>query len=217
MLLVGNHTTLGVLDLPLMVLEIHSTRGRFVRGLAENAHYAVPGFRDLIRRLGAVRGTRANCRSLFDAGEAVLVFPGGGREVAKRKGEKYQLIWKERIGFAKLAIEAGAPIVPFAAVGAEESFDILIDADHPVLRPVRAAVEKLGGRWEIAPPLVRGIGPTVLPRRERYYFSFGEPIDTTRWAGKADDESARSLRDEVKYAVEGHLAALLDLRDSGKT
>jgi hypothetical protein len=38
----------------------------------------------------------------------VLVYPGGGREVAKRKGEKYQLLWKERVGFARLAIEAAA-------------------------------------------------------------------------------------------------------------
>jgi hypothetical protein len=31
---------------------------------------------------------------------------GPGREVAKRKGEKYELIWMERLGFPTLAIEA---------------------------------------------------------------------------------------------------------------
>jgi len=51
----------------------------------------------------------------------VLVFPGGAPEVNKRRGEKYQLMWKERIGFARLAIQYSYPIVPFAAVGAEES------------------------------------------------------------------------------------------------
>nr|HMS80226.1 hypothetical protein [Burkholderiaceae bacterium] len=33
------------------------------------------------------------------AGESVLVFPGGGREVFKHKGERYHLIWKNRPGY----------------------------------------------------------------------------------------------------------------------
>lgn len=133
-LLVGNHSTYAFVDMPLMFEEIHRVRGRFVRGLADHAHFVVPGWRDVLTRGGAVRGTRENCRVLLGAGEAVLVYPGGGREVAKRKGEKYQLLWKQRTGFARMAIEAGCPIVPFGAVGAEESYEILLDADHPVSR-----------------------------------------------------------------------------------
>lgn len=208
-LLAGNHTTLGVLDAPLMVHDIYRERGRWLRGLAETAHYRVPGVGELLGRVGAVRGTQANCRALLGNGEAVLVFPGGGREVAKRKDEKYQLMWKERLGFARLAIESGCPIVPFAAVGAEESFDIVMDADHPILAPARMVVERLGGRWELAVPLVRGIGPTPLPRRTPYYFSFGAPIETTRFQERPDaDVAARELRNEVRSSVEQQLAAL---------
>jgi hypothetical protein len=67
-----------------------------------------------------------------------------------------------------MAIEAGCPIVPFGAVGAEDSYDILIDADSPALAPIRGVVERLGGRPEIMPPLARGIGLTPLPRPERF-------------------------------------------------
>ncbi len=42
-------------------------------------------------------------RSVMQQGYSILVFPGGGREVLKRKGEAYQLIWKQRYGFLKLA------------------------------------------------------------------------------------------------------------------
>ena len=66
-LLVGNHTVFGLLDLPLMADEVNRSTGRFVRGLAENAHYRVPGWRDLLQRAGAVRGTRDNCRALLAA------------------------------------------------------------------------------------------------------------------------------------------------------
>ena len=212
-LLVGNHTVFGMLDMPLMLGEIHRVTGRFVRGMADHAHFAVPVWRDVLVRQGGVRGTRDNCRALLAAGEAVLVYPGGGREVAKRKGEKYQLLWKERVGFARLAIEAGCPIVPFGAVGAEESYDILLDADSPVLAPIRGLVERAGGRWELIPPLVRGLGPTLLPRPERFYFAFGEPIDSRAWAGQGED-GVRALRNEVRRAVQERIAFLLAERDA---
>lgn len=208
-LLVGNHTIFGMLDMPLMVEEINRSRGRFVRGLAEHAHYAVPGWRDLLTHAGAVRGTRENCRALLAGGEAVLVYPGGGREVAKRKDEKYQLIWKERTGFARLAIEAGCPIVPFGAVGAEDSYDILVDADNSAFAPIRGVVERLGGRWSIVPPVAKGIGPTPLPRPERFYFAFGEPIETRQWAGQDVDHAARAVRDQVRHSVENRIEFLL--------
>lgn len=212
-LLVGNHTLFGLLDLPLMADELDRSTGRFVRGLAEHAHYRVPGWRDLLQRAGAVRGTRENCRALLAGGEAVLVYPGGGREVAKRKGEKYELIWKERLGFARMAIEAGCPIVPFGAVGAEEAFDIVVDADHPLLSPLRLAVQRAGGRWELVWPLARGVGPTTLPRPERFYFAFGAPIPTSDWSGRAgDDAAARAVREAVKTSVEERIAFLLEQR-----
>lgn len=213
-MLVGNHSMFGLLDLPLMADQIRRDRGRFVRGLADHAHFAVPAWRDLLLRCGAVRGTRENCRALLSAGEAVLVYPGGGREVAKRKGEAHRLIWKQRMGFARMAIEAGCPIVPFGAVGADDSYDILIDADSPVLAPVRGVVERLGGRWELAWPLARGIGLTPLPRPERFYFAFGEPLDTTPWAGRHGEPSAlRAVRDRVRKAVESRIAFLLAERE----
>jgi 1-acyl-sn-glycerol-3-phosphate acyltransferase len=213
-LLVGNHTLFGLLDLPLMVDQIRRERGRFVRGLADHAHFAVPAWRELLLRFGAVRGTRENCRALLAGGEAVLVYPGGGREVAKRKGEAYRLIWKQRLGFARLAIEAQVPVVPFGAVGAEESYDILIDADSPVLAPVRGIVERLGGRWELMWPVARGVGLTPLPRPQRFYFAFGEPVAATQWSGHAEDPRAqRALRDRVHRAVEGRLKFALAERE----
>lgn len=213
-LLVGNHTLFGVLDAPLMVERIYRDRGRFVRSLAENAHYAIAPWSALLQRGGAVRGTRDNCRALLAAGETVLVFPGGGREVAKRKGEKYQLIWKQRTGFARMAIEAGCPIVPFGAVGAEECFDIVADADHRVFWPARRVVEGLGGRWELAFPLVRGVGPSLLPRPARFYFGFGAPIGTATLTGRLDqDAAAWTLREQIAAAVTGQIAMLQAERD----
>src|SRR5512144_2637637 len=115
-LAVANHTLMGVLDVPLLVIGLHDLKGVFLRALGDHLHFQVPLWRDLLIRFGTVEGTRENCHALMRAGESILVFPGGGREVFKHHGEKYRLIWKERAGFVRLAVEHGYAIVPLAAV-----------------------------------------------------------------------------------------------------
>ena len=215
-LFVGNHTLYGLIDVPMLGLEIYQKTGRPVRGLADHFHYAVPGWRRFLTRLGAVRGTRANCARLFEAGEQVIVFPGGAREVNRRKGEDYQLIWKQRIGFARMAIGHGVPIVPFASVGVDDMFEILVDASDVLDSPVGDCLRSagiLGQAWfrggDVIPSLARGKGPAGLPRFERQYFYFGAPIDTTRFAGLADDrDTCFALRDEVQRSIERGVEAL---------
>lgn len=219
-LLAGNHTVFGLLDIPMFALEIFHETGRRVRGLADHNHFALPVWRDLLLRLGAVRGTREECARLFQEGHAVLVFPGGGREVMKRKDEKYRLMWKERVGFARLAIEHGVPIVPFASVGVEDMFEIVSDAEDILRSPVGDLLDALGvtdQEWfrhgEVIPPLARGKGPIGLPRIERQYFLVGEPIDVTRYAGRhGDREACLALRSEVQSAVESQIGRLRELQ-----
>ncbi|MBJ8346736.1 lysophospholipid acyltransferase family protein [Antrihabitans sp. YC2-6] len=214
-LLVGNHSVLAFVDMPVMFLELERKTGRFPRGLADRLHFGIPGWRDLLTRMGAVEGTRDACREMLAAGEAVLVYPGGAREVAKRKNEKYQLIWKQRTGFARMAIEAGCPIVPFAAVGAEDSLDVVVDADSALYTPVKKIVERFGGRWDAAWPIVRGIGPTPLPRPQTLYFAFGEAIETAGFTD--DDHDVRVVRDRTKHAVEELIQTLLEQQAADRT
>lgn len=221
-LLTGNHTVYGLLDIPMLALELFEKTGRLVRGLGDHNHFALPVWRDLLRRIGAVRGTRENCARLLRRGEAVLVFPGGGREVFKHKGEKYQLVWKERVGFARLAIEHGVPIVPFASVGVEDMFEIVLDAEDllasPVgelLRALRISEQPWFRHGEILPPVARGTGPGGLPRIERQYFLFGPPIGTARFAGRHEDRAAcLELREEVAASVENGIARLRAIRSA---
>lgn len=212
-LLVGNHTVLGVLDSPLLCAELWE-RGILVRALGDHVHFKLPVWRDMLTAFGVVDGTRANTAELMRRGEQILVFPGGGREVAKRKGEKYKLIWKNRMGFARLAITHGYPIVPFAAVGVEEALDIIVDADSPLLAPTRLLVKKVLGTPDVA-PLVRGIGLTPIPRLERQYYWFGDAIQTTSVAGRGDDDVVvRTVREQTKVAIEKGIEFLLNEREN---
>jgi 1-acyl-sn-glycerol-3-phosphate acyltransferase len=210
-LVAGNHTVMGVLDVPLMLLGLYEQRGIRLRALGDHLHFAIPGWRDLLRLFGTIEGTPEGCRALMAAGESILVFPGGGREVFKRKGEKYRLLWGNRLGFVRLAIEHGYPIVPFAAVGAEECYDIVADAGDllRLLPPLRTLP-----RSDEIPPLVRGLAGSAVPRPERFYFHFGEPIETACLAGgQANARLCAAVRDEVRAAVEAGIVRLLAERD----
>jgi Family of unknown function (DUF5946) len=82
------------------------------------------------------------------------------------------------------------------------------------MRPARAVLKRVGLRDDMIWPLARGVGPTVLPRPERFYFSFGEPLETTRYGGRNEGgRAARGLRDRVKRAVEDQIAFCLDERE----
>lgn len=209
-LLVGNHTIFGVLDVPLLIAEIYKQQGILVRSLADHAHYDVPVWRRILDATGAVEGTRENCRRLMQNGEHVLVFPGGAREVSKRKGEQYQLTWKQRLGFCKMAIENGYNIVPFAAVGPDDMFDILIDADDVLSSPVGPAMKKMGLLKKEGPlrggdlimPMVRGLGLSTIPRPEKFYFAIGDEIDVSAYADQLDDKQAlMKLRKSVAMGI----------------
>jgi 1-acyl-sn-glycerol-3-phosphate acyltransferase len=208
-LLVGNHTTLGVFDVPFLVLDIYERTGVLVRSLGERQHYRVPLWRDLLTRFGTVSGTRENTRRLLESGQAVLVFPGGGREVARRRGDHYPLVWRERIGFARLALQFGYPLVPFSMIGVDEMWDVVADADHALYAPARALAKRLDIDPEMLFPIVRGLGPTPLPRPQRIYGRIAEPIDATRFGSAWEDAAgAAALRDEVREAVAGGIEDL---------
>ncbi len=63
-----------------------------------------------------------SCRHPFST--VYTVCTGGAREVHKRKGEGYKLFWPETPDFVRLASKCDAIIVPFAAVGADDAYDV---------------------------------------------------------------------------------------------
>lgn len=214
MLMVGNHTLYGMLDVPLMFAEIFRRRGIVLRPLADRAHYQIPAWRDLLSTFGVVEGNRENCAALMRAGEAILVFPGGAREVTKNRDEVYTLVWAARTGFARMAIQNGCPIVPFAAVGMDDALDIVVDRDDIMKSPLGPVLKRLGVRMDMIAPVTRGVGLTPFPRPHRLYFWFGEPIDVAPFARMPDDEGAWALREATKASVEQGIAEMLAVREA---
>lgn len=213
-LFVGNHTLFS-LDAPLMLSAIYSRHGVLLRALGDHMHFVIPGWGKAVRNSGGVDGTPENCAELMRQGQSILVFPGGAREVNRRKGEDYDLIWKQRTGFARLAVQHGYDIIPFASVGPNEIYKILVDANDIM---ASAPWRWLAGRTGLArrlrdgdllSPLVRGVGPSLLPRPQRFYFAFGERIPTAHLRSEQPDrDTLWAVRGQVEQAIRAMTAQL---------
>ena len=188
-LFVMNHS-LGGIEMPITIKVLYSQAGIYVRGLADHIHWSVPVWGPTLRMLGGVDGTRANCSALMEAGQSLLVYPGGAHEVFKGKAdEKYGLQWKERLGFARLAIKHGYPIVPCCCVGSEDMLEISRDLPLGFLRD------------GLTLPLIKPPHPKKL---QKLYFYFGTPILTAKFCGGdggADTAAATAVRDATRDAV----------------
>lgn len=216
LLFVGNHVVWSGVDIALFLAVLMREKGIRIRALGDRAHFQIPLWRKVVAAVGTVEGTRPNCARLMREGACILVYPGGAREVAKRRGEKYKLLWGNRLGFAKMALEHDCTIVPFATVGGEEMWDIRLDANDLLSSPVGPVVEKLLPRTDFLAPVVTGLAGTPIPKPVKMYFRFEPPIRTSEIVGDSEDERARLLRDRTKAAVEASLATLLTRREADR-
>jgi 1-acyl-sn-glycerol-3-phosphate acyltransferase len=223
-LYVSNHTILGVLDGYPFAIELYLKKGLVLRALADSNHYLIPGWKDLIKdRLGVVEASRENCSALMQRKDSLLVFPGGTKEICKKKGEQYILKWSDRKGFVRMAMQHGYDIIPVAAVGAEEAFTIVKDANDFLKTPFGkflkfiGVTEKYFKNGDLIPPQIKGVGETIIPRPVKLYFSFGKRISTKQFKKNfEDEESQNAVKKQVEDALQSQFAELFKTRDNDR-
>jgi len=210
-LLVGNHTASGS-EVLLITHFVRRAIGTWVRPLADRRFAATRGVGDLIAAYGGVVGAPETARELMRHNETILVFPGGGREAAKFKGEEYTLNWNGRSGFARVAVENDYPIVPVGLVGGDDVYKSLVTRDSVLGRLSQTIGTKLSGNANMTMPLMRGIGPTLIPRPQRMYLRFGEPLDTTKPNRVSTKDWVATVRKHTQQSLETILTDLLAVR-----
>ncbi|HEX4844296.1 MAG TPA: lysophospholipid acyltransferase family protein [Limnobacter sp.] len=212
-LLVGNHSIFAFADASLMVREIYKQHGIICRSLGLHEHFKIPLWGKLLANNGAVDGTRDNCRQMMLGGEHIVVYPGGGGEVMKRKGEQHRLRWKNRTGFAQMAIENNCTVVPFSTVGADDCYDLIFD-NHEIGQHAlgQLAIKISGLKGEEFPPLLKGLGPTLIPKPQRMYFKFHEPIEAGIYRSGNLEMDGLALRKQIESIVQEGIDELLALR-----
>jgi 1-acyl-sn-glycerol-3-phosphate acyltransferase len=195
---------------------------RFPRALGDRFLFSNRRVADALLKSGAVMGHPDVCSALMAAGQDVLVFPGGAYESVKPVSERYELQWQERLGFVKLAAQHGYTVMPFGLVGPDEFYGHLTEGRNLLESPLGRILTHLGilnegTRTDFLPPLPVGSLGTALPKPQRCYLGFGEPIDLSECKGKRlTKKRLYAIRDQVAGQIEDQLKDLLLRREQNR-
>jgi len=114
----GRHSTHNM-DIIALISRCWEVSGRVTRALF---HRLLMKMMPLLRYLGGVPGHRSSAVALLQSGFWCGVIPGGADEAMVGHENCYRVHWPaKRRGFARVAMESGALLVPFFTRNAEES------------------------------------------------------------------------------------------------
>jgi 1-acyl-sn-glycerol-3-phosphate acyltransferase len=198
-LIVANHWGTVPLDGAMLraAIRLEHPSGRDVRWLSEDFLYYLPFAGTFITRTGAVRACAENAARLLATDRCVVAFPEGVAGIRKLYRDRYRLQRFGRGGFVRLALRAGAPIIPCAIVGAEETGPMLFR-------------DELVARWSGSPtspsprPSPGWDRSDSSPRPTRWTFRFGEPLALDEYGPGAaeDDLLVARVGDHVRTTIQ---------------
>lgn len=202
-MLVANHGLFGQELSPLLVGAWDHAH-RPIRAIADHVLFATAIQRRVMESRGAAEGTPAVAHKLMTRGEIVYVCPGGAREALADAKDRYRLFWDGHYGFVRSAIRAGAPIVPMAILGHDETYAQIRTATEMKKTPLGRFIRRAFGEKYVT-PLYMGLGPIPLP--QRFHFSVGKPIEVPNDPERASDEATvEVLHGESQRALERLIA-----------
>lgn len=117
-MLIGNHSGGVALDAAMTMcsLILEADPPRLAHSMVEKFIPKLPFVSLLTQRCGQFTGLPQHAVRLLESDRLLLVFPEGAAGTAKLYPERYSLV-DFGTGFMRLALQTGAPIVPFAFLG----------------------------------------------------------------------------------------------------
>ena len=217
-LFIGNHAFMAV-DAALFHLYLYYDHGRYVKGLGDRRLFANEQYAAIAHAMGGVSGKAPIVERLMARGDDLLLYPGGAYESIKPPEARYQLQWKQRYGFVRLAAKAGYTVVPVASVGPDEYYDHAISSEAlfhsaPIRILKKAGILPEDLRPDLVPPIPSGMLGGPLPKPKTTYFSIGTPINLEEFKGRTlSAQKLSSLRRRFAKAIDTEIQGLLLRRE----
>ncbi len=123
-LLVVNHGIFG-LDAFILGALVYRHTGRLALWLADKNLWKTPVLASILDWVNAVPGTPDDAVARLRAGDLVVVYPGGIFDSYKHARDRHRLKWRGRAGFARVAMRAGAQVIPIAACGVDDMYRVI--------------------------------------------------------------------------------------------
>jgi 1-acyl-sn-glycerol-3-phosphate acyltransferase len=199
----ANHSGALPIDGALLKIATLKEHGRNPWMLAGDLVFRVPQVGSFVRRMGNARADPSETAELLEDGNLLAVFPEGYEGIGKGWANRYQLEPFGRGGFVKMALRAGAPLVPVGIVGAE--------GIYPMIANVRPLADTLALPYFPVTPTFPLLGPLgLIPLPAKCHVEFGAPIPTIDYSPEAADD--RALVRDLTERVRGTVQAMLDAR-----
>ena len=171
---------------------------RRVRVVGTEFFAQLPFVSHLFKRSGGAYAARPDAKWILDNDLMLGVFPEGVAGFQKPHTEAYQVKRFGRGGFAKLAGDAGAPIVPVAIVGSEDT--------HPVVMSSKALADVVKLIFPSQRVEEMGIWLNPLPLPVKWTIRFLEPIHVP---ASADRLTIMELGERTRQTVQRALDEML--------
>jgi 1-acyl-sn-glycerol-3-phosphate acyltransferase len=208
-LLVSNHS--GVLPwdgamISTAIFEEHASP-RVLRCLHLSWFSTLPVVAPALAAFGQVQALPENAIRLLEDDELVCVFPEGLKGVGKLFKDRYKLARFGRGGFVQMALRTGAPLIPVAVIGAEETYPMLANA-KPIAR-------LLGFPYFPLTPLFPWFGLLgIVPLPSKWTIVFHAPIPTAEFGPQSADDPL--LVSELSEQVRSRIQATIDEKVAGR-
>ena len=154
-----------------------------------NANMILPGWREFALGLGFISADKSAVAAALARGTSVMLVVGGAAESLLSTPGSTDLVLLSRQGFVRLALQAGAALVPVYGFGEVELFGLV--QPTPLLRALQVALAKVTA---FTVPLFygRGLwdGVGTLPRRVPLHTVVGPPLCLPRIADPTPEEVA---------------------------
>lgn len=188
-MLVGNHSGGLPVDggMVLASLFFAPERPRHATGMVEKFVQNMPFVSEWFMRVGQLPGLPEHAVRLLQDGRILMVFPEGVRGVGKLYKDRYRLV-QFGTGFMRIALQTGAPIVPFAFIGGEEAL--------PTVFHAKRLARLVGAPYIPIPPYLI---PLPLPLGCEIHY--GKPMHF-EGTGNEPDEVIEGYVEQVKSVVD---------------
>jgi 2-acylglycerol O-acyltransferase 2 len=181
-----------------------------LRVVTLESNFSIPFFRDYLYSMGCIGSDKKTILGALQHKMSVLLVVGGAEESLHARPGNRDIVIKKRYGFVRLALIAGASLVPVFAFGENELYK---QVDNPKGSKLRIFQEKLKKILGFTLPMVNGRGIFMysigfMPHRRWLCTLIGKPIDLP----KIENPSPT----EVEHYHKIYMEALRDLYEDNK-
>ncbi|KAI8897133.1 diacylglycerol acyltransferase [Globomyces pollinis-pini] len=155
-----------------------------LRLLTLTLNFNVPLVHDFLLAMGVCAVSRRSCDNILTEkpGSSLMIVVGGAVETCEAFPGTLNLILKKRLGFIKLALRTGSPLVPVLSFGENDLWDQVPNPQGSYIRQMQDLSRKY---TSVVPPLLHGRGifnynVGILPHRRQLVSVVGRPIEVPK-------------------------------------